>query len=370
MIVSDAERTTSAARFTSSSAPAAPVEVCRSRVDLEAIRAVAVNSGNANAATGGRGRDNAFHMQGTAALVARAPERNVAIASTGVIGHQLDTSLISKGAQLAAGELSAAGGLAFAEAICTTDRWLKAGSLSVELSGGNVVISGQAKGAGMIAPSHLPHATLLAFVQTDAVLDAAQCDALLGSAVAGSFDRVSVDAQMSTNDSVFFQASGASGVSVAAGSDDEARLRTAIDALLQGLAISLVRDGEGAGRVGRVRVSGGDAALCERAARAVADSPLVKTALAGGDPNWGRIMQAVGMALATGRPELITIEIEGINVASGGAATGFDLNELERAVDRPEVEYAVQLEGEGAEAVVWFSDLDHDYVTLNAEYTT
>ncbi|MFT4049692.1 MAG: bifunctional glutamate N-acetyltransferase/amino-acid acetyltransferase ArgJ [Solirubrobacterales bacterium] len=370
LMVSDAEETTSAARFTISSAPAAPVQVCRTRVELSAIRAVVANSGNANAATGGFGRDNAFYMQGAAALVARAPEGRVAVASTGVIGQQLDTRAISKGASLISRELKENNALAFAEAICTTDLWIKAASMRVTLSGGEIVLSAQAKGAGMIAPLHKPHATLLGFVQTDAKLSADQCDALLGGAVEQSFDRVTVDAQLSTNDSVFLMASGASGVEVASASDDEVRLRDALNALLKGLAISLVRDGEGAERIGRIVVTGGDAELCEKTARAIADSPLVKTALGGGDPNWGRIMQSVGMALATGEPEAIDIEIEGVQVASHGAANRFDMAELERAVSGREVEYAVKIPGEGYEATVYFSDLGHAYVTLNAEYTT
>ncbi len=370
LLVSDQESTVSAARFTASSAPAPPVEVCRTRVDLAAIRACVVNSGNANAATGPMGRDNAYYMQGAGAMAGGVPERQVAVASTGVIGQQLDTRAISRGGALVARELAEDNALAFAEAICTTDLWLKAASLSVTLSGGEVTLSAQAKGAGMIAPMHVPHATLLAFVETDASITAEQADSLLGGAVARSFDRVSVDAQLSTNDSVFLLANGASGVVVAEGSDDEAILRGAVDALLKALAISLVRDGEGAGRIGRVIVRGGDAATCERVARAVADSPLVKTALGGGDPNWGRIMQAAGMALATGKPEAIDIRIEGVLVARGGIAERFDLAELEALVQRDEVEYEIELEGEGAEAVVHFSDLGHDYVTLNAEYTT
>lgn len=370
LIVSDEAQTTSAARFTSSSAPAPPVQVCRTRVELGAIRAVVANSGNANAATGPMGRDNAFYMQGAAALVAGVPENQVGVASTGVIGRQLDTRAVAKGASLISRELSAEGALSFAEAIMTTDLWPKAVTLKVPLSGGEVTLSAQAKGAGMIAPLHAPHATLLCFVETDAAASAELLDELLGAAVAQSFDRVTVDAQLSTNDSVFLIASGASGVEVAAGSDDARAFAAALDALLKGLAISLVRDGEGADRVGRITVTGGDAALCEKTARAIADSPLVKTALNGGDPNWGRIMQAAGMALATGRPEAIGIKIEGVQVASNGIADRFDLEELEKAVSGREVEYEVSIPGEGQSATVYFSDLGHAYVTLNAEYTT
>lgn len=370
IMVSDIDETVSAARFTISSAPAAPVQVCRTRVELDAIRACVVNSGNANAATGPFGRDNAFYMQGAGAMACGVPEGRVAVASTGVIGQQLDTRAVTKGASLVTRELAANNALSFAEAICTTDLWIKAATLKVKLSSGDVILSAQAKGAGMIAPLHAPHATLLAFIQTDAKLSAKQADALLGAAVVGSFDRVTVDAQLSTNDSVFLQANGASGVKVTPGSDDEAALGAALDALLKGLAISLVRDGEGAERIGRITVKGGDAAQCEKIARAIADSPLVKTALNGGDPNWGRIMQSAGMALATGQPEAIGIAIEGVQVASNGIADRVDLVELEQLVSGREVEYEVAIPGEGEEAVVYFSDLGHAYVTLNAEYTT
>ncbi|MFY9488991.1 MAG: bifunctional glutamate N-acetyltransferase/amino-acid acetyltransferase ArgJ [Solirubrobacterales bacterium] len=373
MIVSDGAETSSAARFTISSAPAPPVEVCRTRVDLTRTRAVIVNSGNANAATGPIGRDNAFYMQGAGAMVAGVAESQVAVASTGVIGQQLDTRALSKGATSISRELSHDGALNFANAIMTTDLWPKMGSLSVELSGGVVTLSAQAKGAGMIAPLHAPptpHATLLCFIQTDAELDAQTADRLLGGSVTDSFDRVTVDGQLSTNDSVFFMAGGASGVNVAPGSEDEATLQAALDTLLLGLAISIVRDGEGADRIGRITVTGGDVELCEKTARAIGDSPLVKTALNGGDPNWGRIMQAAGAALATGKPEAIDIEIEGVSVASFGIRDNFDQEALEAAVTGKEVEYAVKIPGDGASATVYFSDLGHAYVTLNAEYTT
>lgn len=372
IVISDAEQTTSAARFTISSAPAPPVQVCRTRVELGAIRAVLVNSGNANAATGSMGRDNAYYMQGIGAMVAAAPEARIAVASTGVIGVQLDTRKLSKGASQLSRVLSSESSLTFANSIMTTDLWPKTAALRMKLSGGEVTLAAQAKGAGMIGPLHAapPHATLLCFVETDAGLSAETADELLGGAVSRSFDRVTVDGQLSTNDSVFLLASGESGVRVEAGSDDARLMGEALDALLLGLAISLVRDGEGADRIGRVKVTGGDQAVCERVARAVAESPLVKTALNGGDPNWGRIIQAAGMALATGKPEPIDITIEGVEVASFGIANRFDQAALTEAVSGPEVEYEIALEGEGAEAVVYFSDLGHDYVTLNAEYTT
>jgi glutamate N-acetyltransferase/amino-acid N-acetyltransferase len=369
LIVSDRVETTSAARFTMSSAPAAPVEVCRNHADLSALRAVIVNSGNANAATGPFGRDNAIYMQGAGAMASGCSETSIGVASTGVIGQQLDTRALSKGAATVVRELREDGVLDFARAIMTTDLFPKLASLEVELSSGKVTLAAQAKGAGMIAPMHgPPHATLLCFIQTDARIEATACDRMLGRSVSRTFDRVTVDAQLSTNDSVFFIANGASGVEISG--DDETIFQSALDSLLQGLAVAVVRDGEGARRIGKVTVTGGDGAQCEKVARAIADSPLVKTALHGGDPNWGRIIQAAGMALATGGSVPIDVTIEGVAVARYGIKEDFDLEALSAAVSGTEVEYEVAIPGDGASAEVIFSDLGHDYVTLNAEYTT
>lgn len=369
LLVSTESETTSAARFTVSSAPAAPVQVCKNHAHLDSLRAVVVNSGNANAATGPEGRDNAIYMQGAGAMAAAVSEHDVGVASTGVIGQQLDPRALSRGAAAVVRELKPDGGREFAQAIMTTDLFPKVATIEVDLSGGTVLLAAQAKGAGMIAPLHgPPHATLLCFVETDAKLSAAQCDRLLGASVSHTFDRVTVDAQLSTNDSVFFLASGASGVT--ATGEDEAIFQAALDALLMGLAVSIVKDGEGARRIGRVTVTGGDHDRCEKVARAIADSPLVKTALHGGDPNWGRIVQAAGMALATGEYVGIDVTIEGVPVARYGIKEDFDIDALNEAVQRDEVEYEVGIPGDGASATVYFSDLGHDYVTLNAEYTT
>jgi glutamate N-acetyltransferase/amino-acid N-acetyltransferase len=366
LIVSLEPATTSAARFTASSVVAAPVALCRKRARLDAIRTIVANSGNANAATGNFGFEQAAKVQGAAGLVGGVREDQVAVASTGVIGVQLDGQKIIRGLTRANDELRRDGAEDFAAAICTTDAFPKRTTVDVELPAGRVRLTAQAKGAGMIQPGF---ATMLCFVQTDAALDAATADGLLGACVRRSFERISVDGQLSTNDTVILQASGASDVVVAAGSEDALRFGEALDAVLRDLALLIVRDGEGAVRAGRVVVRGGDAGEAERVARAVANSPLVKTALHGGDPNWGRIAQAVGAALP-GPPLPIDITIEGVQVCRATAAGRFDLAELERAVARDEVEYEVTLPGEGAAAEVFFSDLGHGYVTINAEYTT
>jgi len=368
LLVCDVQNATSAARFTRSGVLAAPVVVTKERAQLDGLRAVAVNSGNANAATGGRGLDDAAKMQGAAAIAAGVPHERVAVASTGVIGVPLDTQAIVSGLARAAGQLRADGDADFTAAIMTTDAFEKRATLDVALPGGGTVrLSAQAKGAGMIQPSF---ATMLCFVQTDAALSPETADLLLGVTVKRSFDRISVDGQLSTNDTALLMASGASGVEIAPETEDELHFGQALDALLRQLALDIVRDGEGAARVGRVVATGGDGEAVERAARGVANSPLVKAALNGGDPNWGRIAQAVGGALTDTAPLALDIAIEGVPVCARGAAVRFDEPALAERVARGEVEYVVGLPGEGFETEVFFSDLSHGYVTINADYTT
>jgi glutamate N-acetyltransferase / amino-acid N-acetyltransferase len=367
LLVSDAPETVSAARFTRSGVLAAPVLLTQERCRIAAIRAVVANSGNANAATGRRGLEDAARMQGAGAMVAGVREDQVAVASTGMIGVHLDTEKVIRGISDARRELSPAGDDLFGEAIRTTDRFAKSASLEVQLPSGTVRLCAQAKGAGMISPAF---ATMLCFVETDAALEPETADLLLGVCVKRSFDRISVDGQLSTNDTAILMASGAGGVRVAPESEDELRFGEALDMLLRRLALLMVRDGEGAKRVARVVVHGGHEPTVARAARAVADSPLVKSALHGGDPNWGRIAQAVGAALHDSAPLPLDIWIEDVHVCRAGAAVPYDERALARAVAGDEVEYTVGLPGEGAEAEVFFSDLSHDYVTLNAEYTT
>jgi glutamate N-acetyltransferase / amino-acid N-acetyltransferase len=367
LIVSAAAQTTSAARFSRSGTLAAPVLLSMERCELGALRAVVVSSGNANAATGRPGLENAAKMQGAAAIAGGAPESQVAVASTGVIGVPLPMDKVVRGIACAARELSSDGDAAFAEAIRTTDAFEKRARLEVRLPSGTVRLTAQAKGAGMISPSF---ATLLVFVQSDAKLSAETCDLLLGVCVKRSFERVSVDGQLSTSDTVILQCSGESGVVIEPESEDELRFGEALDTLLRQLALLVVRDGEGARRVGRVVVRGGDELAIGRVARSVGGSALVKTALYGGDPNWGRIVQAVGAAMPGSAPLEVEIAIEGVPVCSHGALVPHDATALAQAVEREEVEYEIGLPGDGAEVELYFSDLGHEYVTINADYTT
>ena len=367
LLVCDSPQATSAARFTATGTPAAPVLVSRERCRLDALRVVLANSGCANAATGRRGLDDAAKTQGAAALAAGVEPATVLLASTGAISHHLPVDAMLKGILAARGLLDRDGDGALQAAIQTTDLFEKRANLEVRLPSGTVRLNAQCKGAGMISPRF---ATMLCFVQTDAAVSAETADLLLGVCVKRSFDRASVDGQLSTNDTAVLMCSGASGVRVEGESEDELRLGEALDALLRQLAIMMVADGEGAGRIARVQVQGGDPVGVEAVARAVANSPLVKAALHGGDPNWGRIVQAVGAALIGTDPLPVDISIEGIEVCSAGSAIPYDEAALARAVQVPEVEYEVRLPGDGAEAELFFSDLSHEYVTINADYTT
>jgi glutamate N-acetyltransferase/amino-acid N-acetyltransferase len=367
LIACDSLAVASHAMFTSSGTQSAPVLLSRERCELGSIAVVVVNSGNANAATGDAGYDDARTMQELAATATGVHPSRVAVASTGVIGVPLEMDNVTSGIRAAAQALAADGDREFSEAIQTTDAFEKRARVQVALSSGTVTVTAQAKGAGMISPGF---ATLLCFVQTDAAMSAQTCELLLSVCVKRSFERISVDGQLSTSDTVILQASGASGVSVEPESPDELRLGEAIDAILRQLALLVVKDGEGARRTGRVLVHGGDERTVQRVARSVANSPLVKAALYGGDPNWGRIAQAVGAAMPHMAPLALDISIEGVPVCCAGAFVPHDPHALAAAVVRDEVEYEIQLPGDGAEAELYFSDLGHEYVTINAEYTT
>ena len=368
VLMSDEPATVSAARFCSSALLGAPV-VASQEARTNALRAIVASSGNANVADGERGLATARAGQIAAAEALGVQPDEVGIAATGVIGRELPRERLTDGVAAAAAGLGPDSG-AFSESIMTTDRGPKRACLEVELEGGRVRLAAQAKGAGMISPRF---ATMFCFVQTDAALGPETADLLTGVCVKRSFDRISVDGQLSTSDTVFVMANGASGVRVEPETIDELRFGEALDALMRQLAFEIVADGEGARRVGRVVVRGG-AELVEPVARAIADSPLVKAQLHGADPNFGRLLQSAGQALAgTGAPFLVDVEIEGQLVVSGGQAVPLDADEwraLEEAVGQYEVEYVVTLPGEEGETEVFFSDLSHEYVTINADYTT
>jgi glutamate N-acetyltransferase / amino-acid N-acetyltransferase len=338
LLVCEAPRVSSSLLLTRNASAAAPVRICRDRVERGAVRAAVVNAGNANAETGEQGLADAWAMCERAGEELGLDPSAVAVAETGVIGVPLPVDAVLAGVGEAAGSLSASGGGAFSEAILTTDRWLKSCTLCLD----GVTLSAQAKGAGMMQPDF---ATMLCFVQTDAVVEDA--DAVLRAAVEASFERVTVDGQMSTNDTVLLQSTGEAGAPLPDG---------LLEAVLLQLAIEIVADGEGAVRVGRIQVDGAASlAEAERVARAIGNSPLVKTALFGRDPNWGRIAQAAGMALAG----------EDLDEIGAGSIDAAELGE-----EVAEAEIGLQLDRGEYSAHVWFSDLGYEYVRINAEYTS
>jgi glutamate N-acetyltransferase / amino-acid N-acetyltransferase len=338
LLVCDAPSVSSALLLTRNASAAAPVRVCRQRIDQGRVRVAVVNAGNANAETGEQGMADAWAMCERAGAELGLEASAVAVGETGVIGVPLPIDAVLSGIGEAATTLSAEGGMAFSEAILTTDRWPKSCSLRAD----GVTVSAQAKGGGMIQPNM---ATMLCFVQTDAVVE--DPAAALRAATDASFERITVDGQMSTNDMVLLQATGEAGAPLPAG---------LLEAVLLQLALEVVADGEGSSRVCRVGVEGAASAdEAERVARAIANSPLVKTALFGRDPNWGRIAQAAGMALA------------GEDLEEIGADS---IDAVELGEDRPEAELGLRLDRGEHSAHVWFSDLGYEYVRINAEYTT
>ncbi len=339
LLVCDAEQVSSAILLTRNASAAAPIRVCRDRCDQAGLRAAVVNAGNANAETGEQGYADAVAMCDVAAEHLGLAAEAVAVAETGVIGVPLPIEAVLGGIGDAAGNLSPDGGADFSDAILTTDRWPKRCTLR---TAEGVTVSAQAKGGGMIQPNM---ATMLCFVQTDAVV--ADPDAALRAACDASFERITVDGQMSTNDTLLLQATGASGEPLPEG---------LLEAVLLQLALEVVADGEGSSRVGRIQVDGAASqAEAERVARAIANSPLVKTALFGRDQNWGRIAQAAGMALAG----------EDLDEIGGDS-----IDNAELAAELAEAEIGLRLDRGEHSAHVWFSDLGYEYVRINAEYTT
>jgi glutamate N-acetyltransferase/amino-acid N-acetyltransferase len=361
---------TSAAMYTPNAAAAPPIRACQKVVDNDAIQVLVVNSGSANACTGNQGYEDALGMIRAAAQAAGISNTNVAVASTGVIGQRLPMELVLPAIERVAGSLSELGGADFAEAIRTTDKVDKEGAIEIELSSGKATIGACAKGAGMIAPNM---ATTLIFVTSDVAAPAEQLKRLLGQAVKESFNSVTVDGDMSTNDCIFLLANGSSGSAVEPGTEDEELFTAALKAVCKGLALKMVEDGEGATKVVELKVkSAAGEAEAERVAAAIANSPLVKTAFYGRDPNWGRLMASAGAALA-GEPALdADIYYEDQCVARGGAASLEPPDEarLKEIMGQSEISVTIDLHRGEAEKTMYFSDLGHDYITLNAEYTT
>jgi glutamate N-acetyltransferase/amino-acid N-acetyltransferase len=366
LIVADAP-CQAAAVFSANLVKAAPVYVTKDHVRSGRLQAVVANSGCANSFTGKAGLKLA---EDSCVLVAReigCDSSLVAPSSTGVIGHLFDFAKFGAGVRSAMRELREDGMADFAEAIMTTDTRPKTASTSLRVGGAEVTVAGSAKGVGMISP-HM--ATMLAYITTDAAASAAQLRAALKAALPHSFNAITVDGDMSTNDTVVVMASGAAG-NLALRGRDLAAFGAAIESVCAALARELVRDGEGATKLVSIEVVGArNAPEAERCARQIANSLLVKTAFFGCDPNVGRILMAAGSSGAQVQSDRLALSIGGVKVAAKGAII---TNALARAAEKMrEREFPVRLDlrlGK-ASAKILTCDLSYDYVRINAEYTT
>ena len=370
LIVSDAPATTAAGLFTTNLVVAAPVLLSRQSLAEShgRCRAVLVNSGNANACTGRKGMQTARESARATAKLLRLQPAQVLVASTGVIGVPLEASLVTNQLPTLVESLSVENASAVPRAIMTTDTFPKSCVLRSEVSGRPVYLAGVAKGAGMIHPRM---ATLLSFLTTDALIGPRTLQNLLRAAVDVSFNRITVDGDTSTNDTVVALASGVSAVGVRPGNTSWAWFLEGLTQLCQTLAKMIARDGEGAKKLVSIEVLGArKPSDAERIARTIANSPLVKTAIAGSDPNWGRIICAAGYSGALFDPNKVDIRINDLLLCRDGLDAGFDEASARKELDRKEMTLRVDLHQGRASAHIWTCDLTHDYITINASYRT
>ena len=355
--------------FTQSLTASAPVELCRANLGTETARALVVNSGNANAFTGSAGERCCATVAAEIANAVGAAPEEVFQASTGVIGEPLDPEKIVVAIPDMMARLTPAGWLAAASAIMTTDTFPKGVTGTAKIGDTRVVINGIAKGSGMIAPDM---ATMLAYFFTDAEIPASLLQALLEEANAGSFNAITVDSDTSTSDTNMLFATGAAGNPIPAGIDDPslAEFRALLKSLMQELAIQVVRDGEGASKLIRVQVTGADSDSAARSiALAVANSPLVKTAVAGEDANWGRVVMAVGKSGQRAERDRLRISMGGVLITEyGQVVADYDESQVAAHLTGQEIEIEVDLGLGKGNFTVWTCDLTHGYISINADY--
>ncbi|NVK12257.1 MAG: bifunctional glutamate N-acetyltransferase/amino-acid acetyltransferase ArgJ [Gammaproteobacteria bacterium] len=362
-----AESSQVAASFTQNRFCAAPVTVAKKHLEDGRVRALVVNTGNANAGTGPQGLEDASNTCDAVASLLNIEANQVLPFSTGVIGELLPMPVLIRGIEASRDQFDRDQWLSAAHGIMTTDTVPKGISKRITLSAGDVVLTGISKGAGMIKPNM---ATMLSFVATDAVIDEALLVDLCQCSVDQSFNRITVDGDTSTNDACVLIATGASKVSLSSQQDIDT-FRTALDELMLFLATAIVRDAEGATKFIRVRVNNArsSAEAC-KVGYAVAESPLVKTAFFASDPNWGRILAAVGRAgiddLST---ELIDIFLEDVCIVSkGGVSSDYSEAMGQEVMNRAEIEVTIDLGRGNISESIYTSDLSHDYVSINADY--
>jgi glutamate N-acetyltransferase / amino-acid N-acetyltransferase len=358
-----------AALFTTNVVKAAPVLVSKARASSGVARAVVANSGNANACTGEQGMRDALAMAAAAAKALRIPEEEVFVASTGIIGHHLPMDKIAPGIQRAVDTLSHDGGVTASYAIMTTDTKPKEASVEALIGGVPVRIGAMAKGVGMLCPNV---ATMLAFIATDAVIGSDALRECLMASAEVSFNSLTVDGDTSTNDSVFMLANGQAGnPRIEPGTRNFDIFREALDFVTIALAKQIAADGEGATKSIEIMVRGTDTFdSARRIAKSIANSPLVKTAMFGNDPNWGRIMMAAGKAGVDFDPHAANLYFGDNPLVCGGEPVAFDESAMHELLRMPEVKVLLEVGSGPGQATVWTCDFSYDYVKINAEYHT
>ncbi len=373
LIVSD-RPATAAAVFTQNSFAAAPIQVSREHLAQGPIQAIVCNSANANACTGPQGLEDAYTMAQVTGKALGLPADQVLVSSTGIIGRPLDMATVVAGIEACAGQLDQATGGEAAEAITTTDTHAKEVLAEVDVDGRTFKIGAIAKGSGMIHPNM---ATMLAFLATDAPVDQATLQATLKDVVDETFNMITVDGDESTNDMVAILAGGAEGgPTIQTGTPEHAALAEGLHLVCRELARMIAGDGEGATSLVEVVVDGAETQQDARiAARAIAASNLVKAAIHGRDPNWGRIVAAIGASPARVEPDRVTIAFEDSQTRAcvldlGHPATNGALKEAERVLENDEVRIHVELGLGPYGAEAWGCDLTEAYVTFNAAYTS
>ena len=364
---------TAAAVFTANKVVAAPVVVGREHIRDGKLRGIVVNSGNANACTGKRGEKDARTMCDLTAVALGCAAEQILPSSTGIIGHLLPMEKVSAGITAAARELgnSAEHSLAFMDAILTTDLKRKNAEAFVKIGRDKITIAGVCKGSGMIGPRlSPPQATMLAYLTTDASATAPLLRKLMWTACDSSFNAVTVDDHASTNDTACLLASGASGVKLDTSIAQE-KFAAALNEVCQSLAYQIAADGEGATKVVKIIVTGATtAAAAKSIARTIANSPLVKCAMHGNDPNWGRIVSAAGYAGVAFDPDRSSLKLQGVTVFRSGQPVKFDPEKTSGLMKSPEVTAELNCGTGNGSATVWTCDLSKEYVTINADYHT
>ena len=369
LIVTDAPAT-AAGVFTKNSVTAAPVFVCREHLTDGRAQAVIVNSGNANACTGEVGMANAQRMTAATAEQLGIDADLVLVSSTGVIGQQLPMDKIENGIQAAASALSTEGGADAAEAIMTTDTYPKSVAVEIEIDGTPVRIGGIAKGSGMIAPNM---ATMLSYLTTDAKINAEVLQAALNRVVDDTYNLLTVDTDRSTNDTVLILATGRAGNAeiVTADGDNYEAFCEGLLFVCTELVKMLARDGEGATKLVEVVVKHArNRDDAEKAARAVAESPLVKTAVFANDANWGRIMMAIGKSGAAFDPYQVGVWLADYQLVKDGMDAGYDEDEATALFAQDPVRITIDLRAGDAAVTMWTCDYSYDYIRINADYRT